>query len=376
MPGRKVGFPRPIIDKIDNNEFTAGSAIRNVIPLRIQLKDFMEEQAKINKDTHSKFKAVDKVLESIDGKITTVGSSNQQLMGMMKILENQLSRLASISQTKMKESCRDSHGLKSHSKRSLADPGERLETRVDYKNCRFGGSERKRVKTNRSDDVDDTRVLPGKCRVRASKTDEHFNKFIEVIKQLYIHMSLLDALQVPTYAKYFKDILANKREMPSECVKPTTECSAAIMDVPLRKMADPGCPTIPCSIGVLNIDKALCDLGASVSVMPKSVFDRLKLPKPEPTSMCPELADRSPVFRERRARVVVLERKSLEDEESGKLHQEDFQGFFIKEQLSTPRRRFIKTFIKETLVSEMGSSGSSESPSGSRIERMFFSLLC
>ncbi|WVZ80491.1 hypothetical protein U9M48_027961, partial [Paspalum notatum var. saurae] len=76
-------------------------------------------------------------------------------------------------------------------------------------------------------------------------------------------MPLLDALQVPTYAKYFKDILANKREMPCECVKPTTECSAAIMDVPLQKMADPGCPTIPCSIGVLNIDKALCDLGAS-----------------------------------------------------------------------------------------------------------------
>ncbi|WVZ49146.1 hypothetical protein U9M48_000523 [Paspalum notatum var. saurae] len=48
-------------------------------------------------------------------------------------------------------------------------------------------------------------------------------------------MPLLDALQVPTYAKYFKDILANKREMPSECVKPTTECSAAIMDVPLRR---------------------------------------------------------------------------------------------------------------------------------------------
>ncbi|WVZ89012.1 hypothetical protein U9M48_035476 [Paspalum notatum var. saurae] len=184
----------------------------------------MEEQAKINKDTHSKFKAVDKVLENIDGKITTVGSSNQQLMGMMKILENQLSR---VTQSE-----------------SLPDPGERLETRVDYKNCRFGGSERKRVKTNRSDERRHKSVTE-KCRVRASKTDEHFNKFIEVIKQLYIHMPLLDALQVPTYAKYFKDILANKREMPSECVKPTTECSAAIMDVPLREDGRSGMPHHP-----------------------------------------------------------------------------------------------------------------------------------
>ncbi|WVZ98010.1 hypothetical protein U9M48_043503 [Paspalum notatum var. saurae] len=89
---KKVGFLRPTIDK-NRQQFTAGSAIQNAIPLRIQVKDFMEEQAKINKDTHSKFKAMDKVPENIDGKITTVGSSNQQLMGMMKILGNQPSQI-------------------------------------------------------------------------------------------------------------------------------------------------------------------------------------------------------------------------------------------------------------------------------------------
>ena len=55
----------------------------------------------------------------------------------------------------------------------------------------------------------------------------------------------------------------------------------------------PGCPSIPCSISELNIDEALCNLGASVSVMPKSMFDKLRLSKPEPTSMCLELADHS-----------------------------------------------------------------------------------
>ncbi|WVZ85404.1 hypothetical protein U9M48_032340 [Paspalum notatum var. saurae] len=110
-------------------QFTAGSAIRMSFLSRIQLKDFMEEQAKINKDTHSKFKAVDKVLESIDGKITTVGSSNQQLMGMMKILENQLSQLAEHLPNKNEGKLPDSHSLKSHSKQLLPDPGERLETR-------------------------------------------------------------------------------------------------------------------------------------------------------------------------------------------------------------------------------------------------------
>jgi hypothetical protein len=53
-----------------------------------------------------------------------------------------------------------------------------------------------------------------------------------------------------------------------------------------EKKKDPGCPTIDYSIGNQYFDNALCDLGASVSVMPKSVFDKLQHAKIVPTSMC------------------------------------------------------------------------------------------
>ena len=53
----------------------------------------MEEQCKINKDTVTKFKAMDKVLENIDGKVTEVGSSNLQVLNMMKMLETQVAQL-------------------------------------------------------------------------------------------------------------------------------------------------------------------------------------------------------------------------------------------------------------------------------------------
>jgi predicted aspartyl protease len=69
------------------------------------------------------------------------------------------------------------------------------------------------------------------------------------------------------------------------------ECSAAIANG-LEKQKDLGCPTIPCSIGSFNFEMALCDLGASVSVMPRDVFEKLRLPL-EPTSMCLELGDNS-----------------------------------------------------------------------------------
>jgi hypothetical protein len=64
------------------------------VPLRIQLKEFMDEQAKINKDAVTKFKAIAKVLENIDSKVTKVGSSNHKVLNMMKMLETQVGQLA------------------------------------------------------------------------------------------------------------------------------------------------------------------------------------------------------------------------------------------------------------------------------------------
>jgi hypothetical protein len=60
----------------------------------------------------------------------------------------------------------------------------------------------------------------------------------------------------------------------------------------LEKQKDPGCPTIPCSVCSFKFEKALCDLGESVSVMPRDVLEKLRLPL-EPTGMCLELGDNS-----------------------------------------------------------------------------------
>jgi hypothetical protein len=53
----------------------------------------MDEQAKINKDIVTKFRAIDKVLDNIDSKVTEVGSSNHQVLNMMKMLETQVGQL-------------------------------------------------------------------------------------------------------------------------------------------------------------------------------------------------------------------------------------------------------------------------------------------
>jgi hypothetical protein len=73
--------------------FNASSSIQDLVPLCTQLKDFMDEQAKINKDAVTKFKAMEKILENLDGKVTEVGSSIREVFIMMKMLETQVGQL-------------------------------------------------------------------------------------------------------------------------------------------------------------------------------------------------------------------------------------------------------------------------------------------
>jgi hypothetical protein len=86
LPNFRYGQGRP--------QFNASSSILNSVLLRIQLKEFMDEQAKINKDTVTKFKTIDKALENIDSKVTEVGSSNHHVLNMMKMLETQVGQLS------------------------------------------------------------------------------------------------------------------------------------------------------------------------------------------------------------------------------------------------------------------------------------------
>ena len=63
-----------------------------------------------------------------------------------------------------------------------------------------------------------------------------------MIEKIHVSVPLMDVLHVPSYAKYIKDIINNKRPLPStEVVKLTKECSDAILDFP-KKKKDPGCP--------------------------------------------------------------------------------------------------------------------------------------
>ncbi|XP_058003777.1 uncharacterized protein LOC131180166 [Hevea brasiliensis] len=92
--------------------------------------------------------------------------------------------------------------------------------------------------------------LPYPQRFQKAKLDKQFEKFLEVLKKLYIN-------------------------------------------IPFTDLKDPESFSIPCHIGDTSIDKALCDLGASVSLMPLSICEKLKVGDLKPTTISLQLADKS-----------------------------------------------------------------------------------
>src|SRR3954453_7581780 len=112
------------------------------------------------------------------------------------------------------------------------------------------------------------------------------------MKPLFLQIPFTDAIKLPPYSRYMKDIVTNKRKVPNEAIYTMLANYSFSGKIP-EKLGDPGIPTIPCSIKNNYVKTALCDLGAGVSVMPFSLYNRLDLEKLIPTDISLQMADKS-----------------------------------------------------------------------------------
>ncbi|XP_020231419.1 uncharacterized protein LOC109811976 [Cajanus cajan] len=131
--------------------------------------------------------------------------------------------------------------------------------------------------------VDEEIILEGPGALRRSGGSELINiPFSEALEQM------------PTYAKFMKDLLTKKRKyFEEETITLEAGCSAIIQKMLPTKSKDPGSFTLPVTIGSLAIGKALLDLGASINLMPLSMLQRIGDLEVKPTRMTLQLADRS-----------------------------------------------------------------------------------
>ena len=131
--------------------------------------------------------------------------------------------------------------------------------------------------------------------LKKKKNSVNQTEMLEVLRQVKVNIPLLDMIkQVPTYAKFLKDLCTVKRGFNvNKKAFLTEQVSAIIQCKTLVKYKDPGCLTISVNIGGISVEKALLDLGASVNILPYSMYKQLGLGELKPTSITLSLADRS-----------------------------------------------------------------------------------
>ncbi|KAM1996748.1 hypothetical protein ACFX15_029666 [Malus domestica] len=140
--------------------------------------------------------------------------------------------------------------------------------------------------------------VPFPSRFLQAKNEEEEKDVLETFRKVHVNIPLLDAIkQIPKYAKFFKKLCTTRKRIREKEVVHVSENVSALLQRKLPpKCKDPGSFTIPCVIGNTRFDHAMLDLGASINVMPYSVYASMNLGKLKNDGVIIQLADRSNAY--------------------------------------------------------------------------------
>jgi hypothetical protein len=196
------------------------------------LKDIVQDQLGINLEVGKKLLANERILESIDSKMNNFTVVVQNQLNFNKVLETQIAQLAAslphpngrdfpgqsvvpIMENVKVVITRSGKTMvepKAKSKKmSPIDPvEEEEEAEAEVEEEPRPGREEENFGKALPKDISDTHLLPFPRQAKKSVEDKKFSCFVEVIRRMCVHIPMLDAMQVPTYVRYLKDILNQK----------------------------------------------------------------------------------------------------------------------------------------------------------------------
>ncbi|XP_070035470.1 uncharacterized protein [Nicotiana tomentosiformis] len=161
--------------------------------------------------------------------------------------------------------------------------GEKLKNGIDKKKKKGkkGANKKKKEETSRRDESNKSEhmpALPFPQKLNREKLDNQFERFSDLLKHVNVNLPFTEVLsQMPAYAKFLKEILTKKRKIEeTSMVKLTEHCNAILQNNLPQKCGYPGRFTIPFSLDSINFDKSLCDSGASINLMPLSIYRKLE----------------------------------------------------------------------------------------------------
>ncbi|XP_070036503.1 uncharacterized protein [Nicotiana tomentosiformis] len=166
-------------------------------------------------------------------------------------------------------------------------------TEVVIEQAQVDNGKEKEEKTPRSGQ----RLIPAPFpqRLAKQKKDYQYRKFMEMLRQIQLNIPLMDALrEMPEYAKMMKDLMSQKFDFQDLSIVTLTQTCSAVVTRPMaQKVSDLGSFTILCTIGSYAFAKALCDLEASINLMPLAIYTKTGIGRARPTLMMLQLADRT-----------------------------------------------------------------------------------
>ncbi|XP_019226721.1 PREDICTED: uncharacterized protein LOC109208136 [Nicotiana attenuata] len=127
--------------------------------------------------------------------------------------------------------------------------------------------------------------VPFPQRLAKQKKYDQYRKFMEMLRQIQLDIPLIDALrEMAGYAKMMKDFMSQKFDFQDLSTMDSTQTCSDVVTRPMaQKLSDPGSFTIPCTIRSYAFAKALCDLGASINLMPLAIYTKLGIGRARPT---------------------------------------------------------------------------------------------
>ncbi|CAN6542461.1 unnamed protein product [Malus baccata var. baccata] len=140
--------------------------------------------------------------------------------------------------------------------------------------------------------------MQNQAKFLQSKNEEEEKDVLETFRKVQVNIPLLDAIkQIPKYAKFLKKLYTTRKRIREKEVVHVSENVSAMLQRKLPpKCKDPGSFTIPCVIGNTRFEHAMLDLGASINVMPYSVYASMNLGKLKNDGVIIQLADRSNAY--------------------------------------------------------------------------------
>ena len=136
--------------------------------------------------------------------------------------------------------------------------------------------------------------LPYPAQLLKDEKNNNYSKFVDVFKNLRFNIPFLDAiLSIPNYVKFLRNFLSEKKNEDVGVVRLTEKCSAILQSKLPPKLSDPGSFTLPCELKQNQVINALCDLGASINLIPLSLCRKYNLGKIKKSSMRLQMADQT-----------------------------------------------------------------------------------